>query len=233
MYRILVAAAFASGVILSSAAPGYAAGEILITHAKALAGQVTPGDAPGYPVTLNRPGMYRLAGNLFASANQSGIVVAGPLVTIDFGGFRLVGAGAGEIGVEGAGPHFGATIKNGTIAGFKQAGIRGTASAWMIEEMRVIGNLGNGIECGAACLIEQSVISDNGGNAVNMASGAVIGNTMSGNTGSAIVGTGDGVGFGDNAFILNTGGVFDQIDGNALAMNTNVCREIGEALELC
>lgn len=30
----------------------------------ALAGDVTPGDTPGYPVTLSLPGKYKLGGNI-------------------------------------------------------------------------------------------------------------------------------------------------------------------------
>lgn len=35
-------------------------GQILISQAKALAGNVTHGDAPGFPVTLTQPGSYQL-----------------------------------------------------------------------------------------------------------------------------------------------------------------------------
>ena len=39
-------------------------GIVLIDQNRALAGNVTPGDAPGFPVTLSQPGSYRLSGNL-------------------------------------------------------------------------------------------------------------------------------------------------------------------------
>ena len=52
LFAALVAA-FAS----ASACPAMAAdGVVLITHAKALAGNITPGDAPGYPITLSKTG---------------------------------------------------------------------------------------------------------------------------------------------------------------------------------
>jgi hypothetical protein len=53
--RFLTALAALS--LILAAAPASAA-VIVITHQKALAGNVTPGDATGYPVTLSRPGSY-------------------------------------------------------------------------------------------------------------------------------------------------------------------------------
>lgn len=225
------AAALAGALALMSTAPAFAAGEVLITHAKALAGNVTPGDAPNYPVTLSRPGLYHFGGNLAPPPGRVGILVATRLVTIDFRGFRLAGGGAASIGISSTQPH--ATIRNGTISNFAQSGIRSTGAGWMIKEMRVIFNRQSGIDCGRACLVEQSVVSNNGGNGINMASGAVVGNTLSENTGFAIRGTGDGVGYGVNSLIFNTGGVFDQVDGEALAMHPNVCREPAGALATC
>jgi len=39
-------------------------GVIPINQVRALAGNTTPGDAPGFPVTISQPGSYRLTGNL-------------------------------------------------------------------------------------------------------------------------------------------------------------------------
>jgi hypothetical protein len=229
--RTLAIATLAGGLVLVSAAPGLAAGEILITQAKAIAGQVTPGDAPGYPITLNQPGSYRLASNLVAAADRNGIVIASPLVTIDFNGFRLAGAGAAVFGI--VGTQYAATIRNGTVTGFRQSGIRATGLWWMIRDMRVINNLGSGIDCGTACLVERSIVSNNGAHGINMASGLVLANTIAENVGFGLRGTGEGVGYGNNAFIFNTGGVFDQVDGEAVATHPNVCREAADPLEAC
>ena len=103
----------------------------------------------------------------------------------------------------------------------------------MIKYMRVIGNRASGINCGAVCLVEDSVISNNTGNGINIASGAVIANTLSENSGFALNATGEGVGYAHNTFARNTSGVFDQIDGAAVAMHTNVCREPGGPLKSC
>ncbi len=42
-------------------------GVILIDQSKAMAGNITPGDAPGFPVTISQPGSYRLSSNLDVS----------------------------------------------------------------------------------------------------------------------------------------------------------------------
>ena len=47
-YRPYVAALLAALALLP-ATPAFAAGEILITHGKILAGNLTPGDTAGYP----------------------------------------------------------------------------------------------------------------------------------------------------------------------------------------
>jgi hypothetical protein len=39
-------------------------GEILITQTRALQGGITPGDAPGFPITLTQPGAYKFASNI-------------------------------------------------------------------------------------------------------------------------------------------------------------------------
>src|SRR4030088_445528 len=67
-------------------------GVILIDQNRALAGNVTPGDAPGFPVTISLPGSYRLSGNLTVpDANTTAIDVTTDNVTIDLNGFSIIG----------------------------------------------------------------------------------------------------------------------------------------------
>lgn len=68
-------------------------GVILIDQNKALAGNVTPGDTPGFPVTISQPGSYRLDGNLTVpDANTDVIRISVNNVTIDLNGFSILGA---------------------------------------------------------------------------------------------------------------------------------------------
>jgi hypothetical protein len=218
-------------------------GEVLITHTKALNGNVTPGDTAGYPVTLSRPGAYKLAGNLAAPLNKDGIQVTAGDVTIDLAGFRIHGQGIGLTGIYGAG-QASLTVRNGTIAVFKNNGIFGTGHSWIIENMRLTGNFvrgadvgglatflhntitGNrfgGIKCLGACHVEGNLVSSNGdpggGNGVQITSGMVLGNTIVGNKNYGISTTA-AVGFGNNALLYN---YFSATQGAVFPLHPNTC----------
>jgi len=72
-------------------------GVTLITQAKALAGNVTPGDAPGFPVTISRSGSFRLSQSLTVDdLNQGAIETAADTdVDLDLNGFTIQGARCG------------------------------------------------------------------------------------------------------------------------------------------
>jgi hypothetical protein len=116
-------------IALSASALADGVDGVLITHAKALAGNVTPGDGAGYPVTLSRPGLYKLAGNLVVPAGlpppgspKIGIEVTAADATIDLNGYRIHAFGRPyTIGIRSTEPSI--TIRNGTIAGFGLHGI--------------------------------------------------------------------------------------------------------------
>lgn len=84
-----------AAVCLLPLTAGAVDGVIEINHARALAGGVTPGDAPGYPVTIDRTGSYRLTGNLTQpDATTDVIRVTGSDVSIDLNGFTIQGQAA-------------------------------------------------------------------------------------------------------------------------------------------
>src|SRR5687768_10451353 len=58
-------------------------GVVLIDQNRALAGNVTPGDAPVFPVTLSVRGSYRLSSSLIVPAETDGIVIAADGVSVD------------------------------------------------------------------------------------------------------------------------------------------------------
>jgi hypothetical protein len=121
-------------------------GLIEINQVRALAGGVTAGDTPGFPVTIDATGSYLLTGNLDvrnAPAGTSAIEIRADAVQLDLNGFRLLGPQrcSGDppatavtcmpAGSAGVGVHFdvalqslrGARIRNGTIEGFHSSGI--------------------------------------------------------------------------------------------------------------
>src|SRR3954468_22545044 len=88
-----VVSLFAFSLLL--AAPAAAQSEVIITHAKILAGGVTDNDPPGYPALLTKSGSYILGSNLTPGKDLDGIVVAAPDVSIDLRGFTISGGSAG------------------------------------------------------------------------------------------------------------------------------------------
>ena len=99
-------------------------GVVLIDQNRALAGNVTPGDTPGFPITISQPGSYRLSGNLSVPSGQNAIVIAAQNVTLDLNGFNIItptqpqiGGVAGIVSNGIALPN-NIKIHNGTIEGF-------------------------------------------------------------------------------------------------------------------
>src|SRR5512134_401574 len=78
------------GLALACAGAAFASdGVIEINQAAALAGGITPGDAPGFPVTLSLQGSYRLTGNLDSPIDTIAIQITSNVVTLDLGGFAV------------------------------------------------------------------------------------------------------------------------------------------------
>ncbi len=98
-----IASASLAAVALLVAAPAHAVtnqdGQVLITQAAVNAGNITPGDTPGFPVTISVGGSYRLGSNLTVTSAANGIEVKANDVTIDMGGFKLSGSGVGRNGI--------------------------------------------------------------------------------------------------------------------------------------
>lgn len=239
-YPTSILALLVSLAILS-VAPARAAGEILITQAKAIAGNVTPGDAAGFPVTLSRPGAYQLASNLQPPAGKTAIRITHDRVTIDLNGFQLNGAGVATIGINGADLN-GATVRNGTIIDFAAHGIYGTGRNWIVEDVRVVENgsrgiyVGDfsavrhsrvtqneitGIYCPGHCLVEDSTVSGNGGVGILIGAGTVLGNVIINNEGFGING-GTWTGFGNNTLAFNNAGG-DQVNAAPSPLHPNAC----------
>lgn len=147
-------------VPLLAACPAWA--QTTIDQAKALAGGITPGDTPGFPITLSVPGSYKLTSNLVVPASTNGIFITAPNVTLDLNGYSVSGpvncvlsapqiVCAGPImgairGISSASNVEGTTIRNGHVRGFAESGI--SIQAGVIEDVQVESNHGFGINAG-------------------------------------------------------------------------------------
>lgn len=187
-----ISAAILLLVILSVPALG-GDGVIEINQAAAEAGDVTPGDAPGFPVTISEAGSYRLTGNLtLPDENTTGIVIEASSVTIDLGGFAIIGpvecvtappalgvacSATGSTGFEAgitvdlSSPAFieSTTLRNGTIRGVGGFAVLGVSGR--IEGIDAVSNAVGGIL--AVGLVEGCAARRNGGPGINVASGSV------------------------------------------------------------
>ena len=86
--------ALLAAVFVLGSSPAVAVdGVIEINQAAALAGDVTPGDAPGYPVTISERGSYRLTSNLTNAGPNllNAIEIDAFDVTLDMNGFAIIG----------------------------------------------------------------------------------------------------------------------------------------------
>jgi hypothetical protein len=143
-------------------------GIVLIDQNRALAGNVTPGDAPGFPVTISLPGSYRLSGNLTVpDANTTAISTTVNNVTIDLNGFSIIGptvclgspvTSCGPIGfgvgVEGN-SQLSITVINGSVRGMGSIGIDLVGDGGSVEKVHADSNGPYGI------LVTRGTVSGN------------------------------------------------------------------------
>jgi len=170
-------------------APAYAVdGVILINQAAALNGNVTPGDAPGFPVEITQPGTYRLSSNLTVpDADTSAILIFARDVTLDLNGFSIIGPNSCHVDQVPAGPVTcdfqgrgvgisgtfadNTSVFNGTIRGMGSDAINvsGLFGEPSVERVRAISNGGNGIIANAG-LVDKSSATFNHGTGISAAS---------------------------------------------------------------
>jgi hypothetical protein len=237
-----------------SAAPALAAtlpsGEVIISQAAVNAGNITPGDTPGFPVTISVPGSYRLTSNLTVTTTANGIEVRANEVTIDMGGFTLAGSGVGRNGI--ASFNRSMKVEHGTVRGFTNDGVRSIAQFLTVSDMvitangrngvfadfsggidagavsfarvvdsNVSANNGYGVSCGRHCHVEGSMVSSN----------VLVGIYFAGRSAMALGNSvtdngGHGIlfgsfgGAGNNTVAANLG---FSISGNYLPMQPNAC----------
>lgn len=243
---LAVAVALAAGYSSQAAAQnkggggstGSAAGVITIDQARAEAGGVTPGDALGFPVTISRPGSYRLMSNLTVTdPNVTAIEIIGNDVTLDLNGFSINGpvvcafnfpvscspvTGTGDgIAVTGSNAWGNVVIMNGTVRGMGRHGIHFLDSSKrgaLIDRVRTVANRANGMRVMAG-VVSNSVSMSNGedgiaGNFINLQSSFVGTNGRYGLNSTVYSG------YGANVFV-----------GNGLANVSDGPRQIG--VNLC
>ena len=236
--RSKIAAGCFTVVWLVAALPAHAVdGAILINQTRALAGNVTAGDTPGFPVSINAPGYYVLTGNLTVpDANTTAILINADNVTIDLNGFAILGPTvcptdgftvAGSCAPVGSGwgidaystaanGRLNTRVINGTINGVGAYGVvLGRNSR--VSGVNVTSNGADGI-FSLGGVVSDVLLRGNGGNGVTTSS-VIMTNSR------AIFNRGEGVSAGapsiftGNVFIANGGLGVDTVPGSRYTNN--------------
>ena len=166
-----------------------------------------PGDNPGLPVEITQTGSYRLTSNLTVpDENTDGIEVQVDGVSIDLGGFAIIGpvtcdnslnctpAGSGH-GINAGSAHQ-TGVSNGSIRGMGSFGLAGGFAA-MVSNVRTSGNAVTGIAASVGSIIENSTARRNGGQGIFISNCVVRGCASSSNGG-------DGIGSSQSTITQNT-----------------------------
>ena len=166
-------------------------GPIIINQSKATVGGVTPGDAPGFPVTLSQPGSYKLSGNLTVpNSNTSAIEISADHVMLDLGGFAILGStdcsgglspcanwGTGSgVYTAGISPYFNITIRNGTIQGMGRRGVFLIGDSHLVEYLHARSNGTGGIliepsQDAGSSIVQNNTAQRNGGMGIRLGRG--------------------------------------------------------------
>jgi parallel beta-helix repeat protein len=104
------------------------------------------------PFTINASGSYYVTSNLTGVAGQHGITINADNVTLDLGGFELVGpGGAATAAIRLINAHTNATIRNGTVRGWLSSSVLAETAAsteMHVENLRVFNGGSAGILLG-------------------------------------------------------------------------------------
>jgi hypothetical protein len=182
------------------------------------------GDLPGFPVTINEPGSYRLTSDLIVA---SGVAILSPLgtspdnVSIDLNGFRIDGTSSTSNGIQiSEGNNW--EIRNGTLEGFNSAvQQQAVSNGHRMIDLRVIGssNTGISVASGEGHLMKDCSVTGSGGTQAAFigARSVVIGNVFTGNSGNGLR-MQSGAGYANNVIGNNGGTVVGGVE-----MGTNIC----------
>jgi parallel beta-helix repeat protein len=147
-------------------------GVVLIDQNRAIAGSVTGGDLPGYPVTISQPGSYQLSGNLTVPDGVHGIEITASNVTLNLNGFAIVGPPGSALPPETVNPQIrpraisvtaprNVTILNGTVTQMIEGIVFSGITNGRVERVRAIGNVAKGIQLSGNGTITDCIASNN------------------------------------------------------------------------
>lgn len=162
----------------------------------------TPGDADSL-FRITQPGSYYLTGNVTGVEGKHGIEIAAGNVSIDLGGFSLLGVpGSGSLrGITTDGLRSHLIIRNGTVTNWGSDGINlnagGIGANILIEQIVAAANGGYGMLAGNNVAVRGCVARVNGEAGIHCNSNSTIVNC------SSWLNTGDGIRAGNGASVAD------------------------------
>jgi hypothetical protein len=158
MCRIARTVGMGLGLLLAASGASAGDGAIEINGVAAAAGGVTPGDAPGFPVSLSRPGRYVLTGDLeLGSPGTTAIELLADGITLDLNDFTIRGVVACTAG----------SPTSCTPSG-SGVGIVGAAAYSVVRRGRVLGMGNDCIRLGTAARVEGLLVAECGDEGVEV-----------------------------------------------------------------
>lgn len=172
-----------SCALLLVAAPVLAADGVVEINQACVTGGCFTGDSPGFPVTITKPGAYRLTSDLVVPASKLAIQIRTGDVGIDLHGFAILGASCavvggvcnrttGVLGIEASFTGFslpGVSVRNGTVAGMQSNALRLGPHAVVLN---VIVSHTGGISVGVGSVVRRSVFESN--NIMGVQAGSIV-----------------------------------------------------------
>ena len=172
--------------------------------------------------TITNTGLHVLTKNIDLPAGGDCLVLQQDFVTLDFRGFAIRGDGVTGSGVVDDCTLLscqGITIRGGTITGFLN-GILLTQTVGntgaVVERMRIIDNVGNGITVGNASIVTHNVVVGNTGIGIQTGTGSLIADNVARNNDDDGIRAGAGSTVRGNTARFNVG---DGIDAFACPSN--------------
>jgi parallel beta-helix repeat protein len=121
---------------------------------------------------INIPGSYYLTGNITGVSGKNGISIQANNVTLDLNGFEVVGVAGTVRGVTTTGTFSQATIRNGSVSNWGDAGIEVGNSCQVSHVMSALNRYG--IFGGNGVVVTECTLQGNGSSGIEVGNDAVV-----------------------------------------------------------
>jgi parallel beta-helix repeat protein len=132
-----------------------------------------PSSCAGFPIVLSAPGSYRLGGNITGCNAKDGIQITASNVSLDLGGFSVIGVPGSLDGIKQVGLNNQLNIANGTVTSWGGTGLNLTGSARSRVDNIIASSNVDGITLDTATALSNSTASANAGTGISVVASAL------------------------------------------------------------